>query len=70
MWWKSKWFWLDILALILVIIQYLQANPDWKNAAFGEGLALIIVTTIIGFIQNGQNTTLKKKIESLSKKSQ
>lgn len=65
-WLKSKWFWLDVLAIIVIIIQYLQANPNWKTAGFIEGLLLVVVTTIIGFIQSGQNASLRKINKSLT----
>lgn len=59
---KSKWFWLDLIALIVAAVQYLGQWPG--NTAvwlFWEGLVLVILNMIAGMIQSAQVATLRAK---------
>ncbi len=47
-WWESKTFWLNALALIIVIVQALQQEP-WFNPEY-QVLILAILNAILRFV--------------------
>ena len=63
---KSKTLWLNVIAIILMVIQYLEnwpKNPsDWL---MWEGLAVVVLNAIAGMIQSQTNAALKLENKTL-----
>jgi len=57
---KSKAFWLNVFAIILLVLQYSISNfsKDW---VVYEGLAVVVLNAIAGMIQSSTVTKLKKE---------
>lgn len=57
---KSKAFWLNVFAIILLVLQYSISNfsKDW---VVYEGLAVVVLNAIAGMIQSNTVTKLKKE---------
>jgi hypothetical protein len=67
-WLKSKAFWINILAIIAVVIQYLLTNGIAKQWATYEGIALALITAITTQIQGNAAAKLKTQLVELNKK--
>ncbi|MDD5510617.1 MAG: hypothetical protein PHI12_07405 [Dehalococcoidales bacterium] len=68
---KTKWFWLNLIAIIILVIQYFVSNEMFPQYVAWEGLVLVVLNAIAGMIQSGQNTALKKqnaKLLAMTKK--
>ena len=57
---KSKAIWLNLIAIILLVLQYSISNFS-KGWVVYEGLAVIVLNAIAGMIQNSTVTKLKKE---------
>jgi hypothetical protein len=57
---KSGALWLNVIAIILIVLQYTIANfnPAW---VVYEGLAVVVLNAIAGMIQSNTVTKLKKE---------
>jgi len=63
---KSKALWLNVIAIIIMVIQYLENWP--KNPAdwvIWEGLAVVVLNAIAGMVQSQTNATLKLENKTL-----
>ncbi len=60
-WLKSKFFWLNVIAILLAIIQYFTDNKMFTSWAPWEGLAVVILNMIAGMIQGNTVKKLKKE---------
>lgn len=65
---KSKFFWLNIIAIVVLIIQYFIDNEMLAEYVKWEALAVVVLNAIAGMIQSQQTTTLKKQIKKLQVK--
>jgi len=67
MWYTTKWFWLNMIAVIVAVIQYFINNDMFTAWLPWEGLALVILNMIAGMIQSGQVARLKGEVNTLKK---
>jgi uncharacterized membrane protein YjfL (UPF0719 family) len=61
-WLKSKFFWLNLIAIIIMIIQYLIDNNSLPDYAKWEVLGIVILNAIAGMIQSAEVAKLKAKL--------
>jgi len=66
---KSAWFWLDVIAVALAILQYFIANKMFTQWIAWEGLGVVVLNMIAGMIQGNTVTSLKKENMTLKKQS-
>jgi hypothetical protein len=59
---KSKVFWVNIVAIIIVAIQYLINNNILPDYVVWEGLALAIFDAIAAALSSQKLDTLKKSL--------
>ena len=59
MWYKSKFFWLNLIAIALAIIQYFVNNEMFVDLIPWFGLAVVILNMVAGMIQG--NALMKTK---------
>ena len=57
--WKNKFFWLNIIAIVLAAIQYFVDKGMFENLIPWFGLAVIILNMVAGMIQG--NSLMKTK---------
>jgi uncharacterized membrane protein len=57
---KSKALWLNVIAIILLVLQYSISNFS-KGWVVYEGLAVVVLNAIAGMIQSSTVTKLKKE---------
>lgn len=60
-WIKSKFFWLNLLAIIALIIEYFIDNNLFTNYIAWEGLALVVINAISGMISSSENKAVKSE---------
>lgn len=58
---KSKWFWLNVIAIVLAVIQYFIDNQMFVDWLPLEGLVIVILNMVAGMIQSQQVAQLKAK---------
>ena len=58
---KSRFFWLNLIAIVLLVIQYFIQNEMFPQWVAWEGLVIVVLNAIAGMIQNQQVVTLKQK---------
>jgi len=63
MWYKSKWFWLNVIAVVLAVIQYFISNEMFVNLLPWFGLVVVILNMIVGMLQSVQLQKLKKQLK-------
>jgi hypothetical protein len=64
MWYQQKALWLNVIAVIVLILQYLLNLPtNPATWVVWEGLAVIVLNAIAGMIQGQQVYTLKAKLK-------
>ena len=56
---KSRFFWLNLLAICVLIIQYFINNQMFPSYIGWEGLALVVLNAIAGMLQSNTVTLLK-----------
>ena len=64
-WMKSKFFWLNVIAIIILIVQYFIQNQTFPQWVAFEGLAIVVLNAIAGMIQGQQIATMKAKAAKL-----
>ena len=57
--WKNKFFWLNLIAIVLAAIQYFVDKGMFENLIPWFGLAVIILNMVAGMIQG--NSLMKTK---------
>jgi hypothetical protein len=62
---KSKFFWLNLIALVLLVINYFIENGMFPNFLTWWGLAVVILNAIAGMIQNTQLMKAKNELKLL-----
>ncbi len=61
---KSKFFWLNVIALLILVIQYFINNNAFPEYVGWEGLALVVLNAIAGMIQSQQVAKLKAQLKA------
>ena len=60
--WSSKALWLNVIAIVVMVLQYLLNLPtNPASWVVWEGLAVIVLNAITNMIQSGNLYALKKK---------
>lgn len=62
---KSKWFWLNLIAIIMLIIQFVIDNQMIAKYAQWEALAIVVLNAISGMIQANQVVKLKARLKMI-----
>jgi len=57
---KSGALWLNVIAIILLVLQYTMTNFNQAWVVY-EGLAVVVLNAIAGMIQSNKVTMLKKE---------
>ena len=57
---KSGALWLNVIAIILLVLQYTMTNFNQSWVVY-EGLAVVVLNAIAGMIQSNTVTKLKKE---------
>ena len=66
---KSKSFWINVVVIVVMIIQYVESWPNNpENWFFAEGLALAVANYILTLLQTA--TVAKLKLENKTLKIQ
>lgn len=65
---KSKFFWLNLIAVLVLVIQYFITNEMFPAWAAYFSLAVVILNAIAGMLQSQQMTTLKLKLKTTQDK--
>jgi hypothetical protein len=67
MWYTSKWLWGNVVAIIILILQY-SLNNNIAPASWVpyEGMALAVLNAIAGMIQSAAVRKLKATIQKLN----
>jgi hypothetical protein len=60
MWYTSKWFYLNLIAVVTLIVTYFINNQMFPNLLGWFGLVIVILNAIAGMIQSQQLYKLKK----------
>jgi len=68
MWYKSKFFWLNLIAIVLAAIQYFVNQEMFVDLAPWFGLAVIILNMGAGMIQGNSLTKTKAALAKAIKK--
>jgi membrane protein YdbS with pleckstrin-like domain len=63
---KSKFFWLNLIALAILIVQYFVTNQMFTQWLAWEGLAIVVLNAIAGMIQTQQVVELKAQNAKLT----
>jgi hypothetical protein len=65
-WLKSKFFWLNVIAIALLVLQY-AANNSMVPASWVkyESLAVVVLNAIAGMIQANAIRKLKRLVKAL-----
>ena len=64
---KSKFFWLNLIAIAVLIIQQLINNNLLPQYGVYEGIAIAVLNAVAGMIQGQQVTMMKAKLAKLNK---
>ena len=64
MWYQSKFFWLNLIALVLLIVNYFLSNDIFPNFNVWWGLIVVVLNAIAGMIQATQVARLKAKLKA------
>ena len=71
----SKFLWLNLISIALLVLQYFVVNDMFVQYALWEGLLIAILNSVAGMIQGQQLvksklevSLLKSKLESFNKK--
>jgi flagellar motor component MotA len=62
-WLKSRFFWLNLIAIIILIVQYLIDNNSLPDYAKWEALFIVVLNAIAGMIQSNEVAKLKAKLK-------
>ena len=60
---KSKFFYLNLIALLVLALQYIIQNNMFRQYLAYEGLAVVLLNALAGMIQGQQVTKLKTSLE-------
>lgn len=67
MWYQSKWFYLNLIAIAILVLQYFVANSMFESMAIWWPLIISILNAIAGMIQSGQTASLKRQLNAIKK---
>ena len=60
---SSKFFWLNLIAIVILVIQYFINNQILVSYVAYEGLAIVVLNAIAGILQTQQVKNLKKQLK-------
>lgn len=61
---KSKFLWLNLIALVVLVITYLIDNDLFPQFTTWFGLALVVLNAIAGMLQTQTISKLKSKLSN------
>ncbi|MGA2669805.1 MAG: hypothetical protein ABSF21_00050 [Dehalococcoidia bacterium] len=64
---KAKFFYLNLIALVILAVQYFISNQMFTQYLAWEGLIVVLLNAIAGMIQGNQVAKLKKNLVQGSK---
>jgi small basic protein len=66
MWYTSKWLWLNVIAIVILILQYTMDNSLVPAAWVPyESLAVVVLNAIAGILQSNAVRKLKSQAATL-----
>ena len=60
---SSKFFWLNLIAIVILVIQYFINNQILVSYVAYEGLAIVVLNALAGILQTQQVKNLKKQLK-------
>jgi hypothetical protein len=60
---KSKFFWLNLIAILVLVIQYFITNEMFPAWAAYLSLAVVVLNAVAGMLQGNQVAKLKIKLD-------
>jgi hypothetical protein len=58
----SAWFWLNLIAIALAVLQYFLDNQMFTDWIKWEGLGIVVLNMLAGMIQGQTVTKLKSQV--------
>ncbi len=64
---KSRFFWLNLISLVVLIVTYFLQNNMFSQYVLWEGLIIAVLNAIAGMLKDQEVTKLKSQVAKAKK---